>query len=538
MKGFAVIAAILLVGMTGVEIAGALRDSETNDEGAHLVSGYCEWTLRDFRLDPAYPPFAKLLQSLPLLFLHPRYTPPARDWARADEFGLGRDFLYCGRVSWNRLLLSGRMVTIACTLLLGILMLVWTRRRYGEGAALIATALWALDPGVLAHGHFATSDVPVTLLLFAAWVAWDQWLRRRSTGVLFAAGALAALAVGAKYSALIVVAIFPVAWLLARPRPAMPFWRGLACLVLVPALILLAMYDFDTRSVAEDPILAGKVHGLFANIPIPGYYFFRGFQLLYRFGHGGHLTYFLGKVGFHATPLYFPVAFAVKMPIATLIICAWAAVLVLSRRAKLDRGLVSLLAAAGLIFAMGIASPLDIGFRHVMPMFPFLFIFCGAVIVSNATRLRAGVAAVLMVLLAAESLAYTPNFVPFFNLAAGGPRAGHHYLLDSNVDWGQDLNRLASWVAANHPRQLCLSYFGSVEFGAYGLNPVVIERETDAKRAGCDVLAISQEHLYGLPDDRFRNFRMRPPDWMAGMLCLYRISPANQPETARSSVVP
>ena len=78
--------------MIGIEIAGAVRDSETNDEGAHLVSGYCEWTLRDFRLDPSYPPFAKLLQSLPVLFLHPRYTPPAHDWARADEFGLGRDF--------------------------------------------------------------------------------------------------------------------------------------------------------------------------------------------------------------------------------------------------------------------------------------------------------------------------------------------------------------------------------------------------------------------------------------------------------------
>ena len=509
--------------MTGVEIAGAIRDSETNDEGAHLVSGYCEWTLRDFRLDPAYPPFAKLLQSLPLLFQHPGYTPPARDWTRADEFSLGRDFLYCGRVSWRRVLLSGRMMTVACTAALAILVLLRTRRRYGEGAALIALALFALDPSVLAHGHFATSDIPVTLFLFAAWIVWDMWLRRPNNGLLLAAGVLGALAIGAKYSALILVAIFPVTWLLARPRPAIRILPGLACLVLTPALVILTMYAFDTRSVAQDPILTGKVHGLLANIPIPGYYFFRGVHLLYRFGHGGHLTYFLGQVRYHTTPLYFPVAFAVKMPIATLVICAWAAALVWSRRIPLDRGIGSLLAAAGLIFGMGLASPLNIGFRHVMPMFPFLFIFCGAVIASAAGKHRAVAAGVVIVLLAVESLVHTPNFVPFFNLAAGGPRAGHRYLLDSNLDWGQDLNRLASWVAANRPRRLCLSYFGSVEFSAYGLDPVPIVSEDDARRAGCDVLAISQEHFYGLPDDHFRQLRMRPPDSMAGMLYLYRL---------------
>lgn len=523
---------LLILAMVGIEIAGAVRDSETNDEGAHLVSGYSEWKLHDFRLDPSYTPFAKLLQSLPVLFMHPGYTPPARDWSRADEFGLGRDFLYCGPVSWRRILLSGRMVTIASTAALALLVLLWTRRRYGGAAALIALALLALDPSVLAHGHFATSDVPVTLFLFAAWIAWDAWLRRPSTGLLLASGVLAALAVGAKYSALILVAIFPVAWLLACPRPRIPVWPGLACLVLAPAIVILTMYDFDTRSMAQDPILAGRVHGLWANIPIPGYYFFRGFHLLYRFGHGGHLTYFLGQIRFHATPLYFPVAFMVKMPIATLVMCAWAAVLVWSRRVALDRGLVSLVAAAGLIFAMGIASPLNIGFRHVMPMFPFLFIFCGAVIASSAGRLRTAVAGVLIVLLAAESLAYTPNFVPFFNLAAGGPRAGHRYLLDSNLDWGQDLNRLASWVARNRPRQLCLSYFGSVEYGAYGLDPVPVASENDAKRAGCDVLAISQENLYGSPGDPFPELRMRSPDSMAGMLYLYRIERPGESEGA------
>jgi len=509
--------------MIGIEIAGAVRDSETNDEGAHLVSGYCEWTLRDFRLDPSYPPFAKLLQSLPVLFLHPRYTPPAHDWARADEFGLGRDFLYHSHVSWKQILLSGRMVTIASTAALALLVMLWTRRRYGGGAALIALALLAFDPTLLAHGHFATSDVLVTLFLFAAWVAWDAWLRRPSTGLLLAAGVLAALAVGAKYSALILIAIFPIAWLLARPRPAIPVWTGLACLVLAPSLVILALYDFDTRSMSQDPILAGKVHGLFASIPIPGYYFFRGFHLLYRFGHGGHLTYFLGQIRYQATPLYFPVAFVVKMPVATLVICAWAAVLAVSRRVPLDRGLASLLAAAAFIFAMTLASPLNIGFRHLMPMFPFLFIFCGVAIASNAGRFRFAAAGVLIALLAAESLAYTPNFVPFFNLAAGGPRAGHRYLLDSNVDWGQDLNRLADWVAVNHPRRLCISYFGSVEFGAYGLNPVTADSEADARHAGCDVAAISQENMYGSPDDPFRSLRMRQPDAMAGMLNLYRL---------------
>jgi Dolichyl-phosphate-mannose-protein mannosyltransferase len=521
-------AAILILTMAGIEIAGAIRDSQTNDEGAHLVSGYCEWTLHDFRLDPAYPPFAKLLQSFPLLFLRAHYTPPPVDWARADEFGLGRDFLYHdflyhNGAPWRPMLLSARMVTVACTVALAILVFVWGRARYGAAAALMALALLALDPGVLAHGHFATSDVPVTLFLFAAWVAWDAWLRRPATATLLAAGVLAALAVMAKYSALIVVAIFPVAWLLARPRPRIPLWPALTCLVAAPALVILSMYGFDTRSAAQDPILAGRVHGWFANIPLPAYYFWRGFQLLYRFGHGGHISYFLGNIQFHATPLYFPVGFFVKMPVATLAVCAWAAVLALSQRVPIDRGLASLLAAAALIFAMGIVSPLDIGFRHVMPMFPFLFIFCAAVITAKAGRFRGIAAGALMALLAIESLAYTPDFLPFFNFAAGGPKAGHRYLLDSNVDWGQDLNRLADWVTANHPRSVCLSYFGTADPKAYGIDPVLIDRDPETSGANCDVAAISQEIMYGAPGDRFRLLRMRQPDAMAGMLYIHKL---------------
>jgi hypothetical protein len=519
---FIVATAVIVMGMTGLEIAGAVRDSQTNDEGAHLVSGYCEWTLHDFRLDPDYTPLAKLLQSLPLLVLDPSYRPPAPLWARADEFALGRDFLYRGDAPWRTMLLCARVVTVAFTAALAVLVAWWTRRRYGETAALIALLLLALDPTVLAHGHFATSDLPVTFFLFASWIAWDAWLRRPATVLLLAAGALAALAIGTKYSAVILIGVFPATWLLANPRPRIPLWRGLACLVVAPAFVILALYGFNTRSLAQDPILGGKVHSFLAGIPIPGYYFFRGFQMLYRFGHGGHLTYFLGAIRSHATPLYFPLAFLVKMPLATLAICAWAAFAVFSRRAQLDRGLQSLLGTAALIFAMGIASPLDIGFRHVMPMFPFLFIFCAAVISSLRGRARLAAAGSL-VLLAAESLAYTPNFVPFFNLAAGGDRAGHRYLLDSNLDWGQDLNRLADWSAENHPRHLCLSYFGSVDLDAYLPGVTPLGNESEIASAGCDVAAISQENMYGIPGDLFRHLRARQPDAMAGTLYIYRL---------------
>ena len=189
------------------------------------------------------------------------------------------------------------MVTIASTAALALLVMLWTRRRYGGGAALIALALMAFDPTLLAHGHFVTSDVLVTLFLFAAWVAWDAWLRRPSTGLLLAAGILAALAVSAKYSALILIVIFPVAWLLARPRPGIPVWTGLACLMLAPSLVILALYDFDTRSMSQDPILAGKVHGLFASIPIPGYYFSGAFTCYTVSGTAGISLIFWDRFG-------------------------------------------------------------------------------------------------------------------------------------------------------------------------------------------------------------------------------------------------
>jgi len=78
-------------------------------------------------------------------------------------------------------------------------------------------------------------------------------------------------------------------------------------------------------------------------------------------------------------------------------------------------------------------------------------------------------------------------------------------------------------VGANKPRRLCLSYFGSADFHAYGLDPILIERESEIPHDGCDVAAVSQENMYGMPGDRFHNLRMRPPDAMAGTLYIYRL---------------
>jgi hypothetical protein len=71
--------------------------------------------------------------------------------------------------------------------------------------------------------------------------------------------------------------------------------------------------------------------------------------------------------------------------------------------------------------------------------------------------------------LAAESLAAAPDYLAFFNAAAGGSRGGVRHLGDSNLDWGQDLPLLAAWQARHPDVPLYLAYFGVVDPAFYGI---------------------------------------------------------------------
>jgi 4-amino-4-deoxy-L-arabinose transferase-like glycosyltransferase len=238
---------------------------------------------------------------------------------------------------------------------------------------------------------------------------------------------------------------------------------------------------------------------------------------------------------------YFPLAMIFKTPVATLVGFALAALVwigaVRRRVFQPDWWAVSAAAVAP-VFYMIVAmhSNLNIGLRHIFPVYPFLFIFIG-VMAARAARSRPRLTRAALGLLFAGLLVETfcayPNFIPFFNVAVGGPRAGLGLLSDSNIDWGQDVPLIVQWQQEHSDRQLFLSQFAGADPRYYGLKyiemPGVLFGQNDqmVPSGQPEVYAISAVSLQGtyvLQDDEQRlysRFREEQPSGVLGGGSMY-----------------
>jgi hypothetical protein len=493
------IAALILTNVV-FQLRLAQDDSQTNDEAAHLVSGYSYWTTGDWRLNPEHPPLSKLAAALPLLWMGLQFHPDPQAWSNADEFALGHQFLYRNTRPADDILFRARIVTICFAAVLILVIAAWTVNRFGPFPAFIAAAFAAFDPLLLSHGHYVTSDVPVTLFYFCAILVWFSWLESGGTKPLLLTGVLTGLALATKFSALLLFPAFLLLWIFRRRRLG---WIHALYLCLIPFLIVWATYGFKIRSVATDPRIGERVAASpLAHAPIPAYYFFRGIQLLFRHAHGGHTAYLLGQLSSHGFISYFPVAFLVKTPLGFLIALALGCFFV-------DRKWWWLAAAPLTYFAISMFAGIDIGIRHILPIYPFLYLLVA--VAAIRTKRASAIAMICVLAVAVETFAAYPLWLGFFNAAAGGPLNGTRYLLDSNVDWGQDLKRLSLFLAQHQIRQPCLAYFGEAEPQYYGIHALPITNNGD----NCFTV-VSAQLLLGSPAHPFAALEHRKPDAIVG----------------------
>ena len=178
---------------------------------------------------------------------------------------------------------------------------------------------------------------------------------------------------------------------------------------------------------------------------------------------------------------YFPIAMAVKTPLATLVAFVIASVYWISHRGSSPQwwNVFSLLLLPILYLAVAMSSHLNLGIRHVLPVYPFLFIFLGITAAHGLRRFRRPATVLVSLLLlglVCETYCAYPDYIPFFNIAAGGWQNGPRILGASNVDWGQDLPALAEWQRERPQYQLFLNYSGSAEPRYYGIHYVNLAR--------------------------------------------------------------
>jgi hypothetical protein len=531
-RSFWALVALMLLLLAARQTVSVLQESATIDEGAHLAAGYSYWKTHDFRLLPSHPPLAELFCALPLLVLKPDFTPSPEAWRDADEYAVGKQFLYQNRIPADTLLFAGRSMTILLTVILGLTLAWWTRKRFGAPAALISLLIFTFSPLIIAHGRYVTTDLAVTAFIFWSCLMWLSYLETGERSQLLWTGVLAGLAFGSKFNGLILYAIFPLLYWLHRWKTPLAERRKesprewFVSLVLVPFLIIYSLFFFDTRSVLKDPRLGPRLQNIsepartLAAIPIPAYYYARGLHILLRDMKGGHPAYLMGRPIPRGSWLYFPVAFAVKTPLADLLLLALCALLA-ARKWRQNRAIsfvwLALAAPPLLYFAVSMTSSMNIGVRHLLPVYPFIFVLTGAVLFGRAhgrytiPACAAGFA--LAALMIAESASIHPDYLAFFNVLSGGPRNGPHYLIDSNLDWGQDLKKLKRWADVHRAAPLCLSYFGPADPSYYRIayQPLTSARNrAEVEKLDC-FAAVSSHELFGTEAERFGALREMEP---------------------------
>ncbi len=530
LTGPAVAAAILVLFWVAL-MAGVREKSLTYDEGEYALAGWSAWRAGDYRLSPEAGVLVARVAGLPLALssVHPPATNSA-DWRTAQFQVLGYDWFYRTGNDAAAMAAAGRAACAVLAVLLAAVVWAWSRRLFGPGGALVSLLACVLNPGVLANGALMTSDVAAALLFLAATWSWWAVLHRVSAARVLGSGLLAGALFACKMSAVLIV---PVAGALALARlidrRPLPFDLGsrrgefqsrsrraaaISAMVLANAAIVVAViwaaYGFRFSAFAHpgpgERFLRPWSYAL--NLPHPGATgaaidFFRGHHLLPESWLYGFATvlrradirraFLNGACSETGWPWFFPYVFLVKTPLPLLGIITlalgtgWR-----SWKTRAPQGApipaplydtLPLWVLMVVYWAAAVSSHLNIGHRHLLPAYAPLFVLCGASArwlgdggrAAGFARRWAGAAlCALLVVLAAESALWFPNYLPYVN-GVIRPREAYRHLVDSSVDWGQDLPAARRYID-EHPegRPYVLSYFGMASPAWHGVDARLI----------------------------------------------------------------
>ena len=394
-------------------------------------------------------------------------------WPIAESQMFGKVFVYDGTNDGDALMFAGRLMQIALTLLTGIAIFLWLNRFAGAAAGPLGLAMWALNPVSLGYGHLILTDVGVTLMIPVSIWALTVFLRQPSARSALLLGLATGGALAMKFNAILLAPIFlalAAVYLWMQPAPERQLWLGAACKKLPLAAVaiwatLLVVYAPDWKPA---PALAAA-QATTLNVPswfqslrpllVPRAYF-RGLALALGFSAGGHEAFLNGEWRETGWWYYLLEAFTLKTPVPLLLLTGLGMVLLLRQRPRPSFEQVVPWVAAGAYLLLAMHSRINLGVRHLLPMYVLLAVGVADQF-SRAARKWRVMAWVLCGWLGLVSLLSYPLYIQYFNEIAGGTNSGYMYLIDSNYDWGQDANRLKHFLDEHGIHHIYLDYFGT-----------------------------------------------------------------------------
>lgn len=577
---------VLLITMAAIAFFSMREDSLTFDEMSHIPDGYSYLVKHDYRLNPEHPPLVKDLAAIPLLFMglnFPSQSPNWTTWTPDQQWRFGPEFLYRSGNNPDRIVFWARIPMLGFLVALGITIFKWAKKLGGNKAALFAFALFAFSPAFVAHGRLVTTDVAAALGFLISSYWFFLYLEKPSMKNLVLTGIVWGASLLLKFTIIITLPFFAAVWLMGaialKSRQGKPngYLIGARRTVMrdIPRLMMLGVvalaligiiYGFHTSGY---PPQEQKLHTEYtvrmyndnpssnpiyrtliwmSDKPVLRAYeqYLLGITMNYKRSTFGNTTFFRGEISAAGWRRYFPVVYAIKEPLPLHILSAIALMLLVSRFAaslkkkrKLERMAaflsshlvpVSFFIFIVIYWALSIRSNLNIGVRHVLPTFPFIYILLavsiGAWINEGMpaaprlfqtilrhpfiTLLKYGLLFFLLFWYIAGTIKAYPSYISYFNELVGGGENGHRYVVDSNLDWGQDFRRLKSWIEKNEVSRLHLDYFGGAD-AEYYLGEVFIPWWSDLGPPK-GYFAVSLTKLKGAQAKPVEGFTLRPEE--------------------------
>jgi len=527
-KKYKMIIFLISVVFVTISLINANNDAATFDEIAHIPAGYSYLTQHEIRLNPEHPPLIKNISALPLLFMDLSFDTTQPFWTgnlpkKWDEgqWTAGRHLLWEAGNNPDKIIFWSRVPIVLLSLLLGLFIFKWTKELAGITAGLFALTLYFFDPNILGHNHFVTTDIGVMVFLTFSFYYFIKFIKKPSWKNATLGGFFWGLLHLAKFSSIITLPIFglvliaypllkklkadknrTVEWFTYLKRGSVAFLISFAMIWVSYTIntfnatqeVMSEAIDFNFSPEDKNPknIYTNEIlHSLNGNIitrPLVEYGIGMGY--VFRRVAGGNGAYFMGEVSDNAFLSYFPTVFLLKETIPFLLLILLTSIFTIYQIISslkfgyknfvretfndllgwLRTGVTQYTLFGFIIFYsyLSVTGNLNIGLRHLFPIFPFIYILVAKKVHdffkethNHKLVLSKYLFSALLIWLIFEPIANYPYYMSYFNQFAGGPKNGYNYVTDSNADWGQDLKRLENFLD-QHPEidKIRVDYFG------------------------------------------------------------------------------
>ena len=466
----------LVIVVVALAIGSVRLDSATADEPAHIANGVIKLTEGWLNFFREQPPLMNSLSAAPAVLAGYRVQP---GWKGKDHWVVGRRFLYYSGFDAHRILFLARLPTIALFAALCIAMYVFVLRQTSSGWwALLAAALTGFCPNLMAHGRLATVDFALTFFSFTATALFLALIKRPRTTTSILLGVSTAAAALSKISGLILGPYFLVILLIAFAMRRVANRKRLIGSLVIAAVAALVFFEafmlFETSTA-----YAREQYPTTPRMLVPFADYIASVLTIRTWYTRGHSLpqFFLGRFSFDSWPEYYPVAFLLKTTLPAILLFVIALVVGLRKRSF---EFVALLTFVALFFIIAATGHLALGIRYVLPVYPFIYAATTIAISQPRPEARGPRPAVIVALLLAwhiaENVAAYPSYIAYFNEAIGSRANADKFLIDSNLDWGQDLRRLDRWCVENRVSQITVHYFGGgdVDYELRSAKPLVL----------------------------------------------------------------